>query len=286
MPPKLAALSKQRLLVEFASLQRACPQGVYVSITPGNMSIWAGVLFVHEGPFKPSILRFQISFPSRYPYLPPLITFSSEIFHPLLTPLTTYTYTTSAASTETVSASDQQRLPPGGFSLRHGFPEWFSSSPKDPARAKQEHQTSISILEVLDYVRYAFNSEACLDSIPLDAAANPGAHHAWQSYRNRKVQSNRATSPQPTSSSSIGSALVNISSTPNNDRDSAVVSRGRRPGQWNWEGVWEERVKRGIQASLTEQVLFGHAGISDELIRFTNLDHTTVENIIRELRSE
>jgi hypothetical protein len=236
------------------------------------------------GPFKPSILRFQISFPHGYPSLPPLITFSTEIFHPLLTPLTTYTYTTSAASTETVSASDQERLPPGGFSLRHGFPEWFAASQRDPTQAKQSIRPSTSILEVLDYIRYAFNEEACLDSIPLDAAANPGAYHAWQSHRTRQMQSSRAASPQSASLSQRSGGMENISSALNTNRDSTAAGRGRRPGQWNWEGVWDERVKRGIQSSLAEQVLFGGANAPDELIRFANLDPSTVEEIMHELR--
>lgn len=40
-------------------------------------------------------------------------------------PLTTYTFTTGSSETDTVSATDEERLSPGGFSLRHGFPHWF-----------------------------------------------------------------------------------------------------------------------------------------------------------------
>lgn len=43
-----------------------------------------------------------------------------------------------------------------------------------------------------------------------------------------------------------------------------VLSPGRRkPGEWNWEGVWEDRVKKGIKASLSDPVLFG--GGTDEV---------------------
>jgi hypothetical protein len=226
-----------------------------------------------------------MSFPQGFPNHPPLITFSSEIFHPLLTPLTTYTYTTSASSTETVSASDQERLPPGGFSLRHGFPQWFPSFHEDTTQAKQSAQSSVSIYEVLDYLRYAFNDEECLNSIPLEAAANPGAYHAWQSQRARKLQSSRAVSPQSAGSSKRNSGIQNIAGTMSTDRDTGPPTRGRRPGQWNWEGVWEERVKRGIQSSLTEQALFSGAGAADELIRFANLDADSVQQIMQELKS-
>src|SRR5436190_18841862 len=78
-----------------------------------------------SGPYASAILRFQVRFPPSYPDLPPLVTFNTDIFHPLLVPLTTYTFTTGSSDTDTVSATDEERLPPGGFSLRHGFPHWF-----------------------------------------------------------------------------------------------------------------------------------------------------------------
>ena len=49
----------------------------------------------------------------------------TDVFHPLVTPLTSYTYTADVSEADTVSASDEQRLPPGEFSLRHGFPQWY-----------------------------------------------------------------------------------------------------------------------------------------------------------------
>jgi hypothetical protein len=141
------------------------------------------------------------------------------------------------------------------------------------------------VYEVLDYLRYAFNDVACLDSITLEAAANLGAYHAWQSHRKRQLQSSRAVSPQSAPSSKRNSGIESISGALGSDRDASAATRGRRPGQWNWEGVWEERVRRGIQSSLTEQVLFGHAGAADELIRFANLDADAVDEIMRELQS-
>jgi hypothetical protein len=32
-----------------AALKQACPQGVYVSLTPGDPSLWSGVIFVRKG---------------------------------------------------------------------------------------------------------------------------------------------------------------------------------------------------------------------------------------------
>jgi hypothetical protein len=96
-----------------------------MSLTPGDPTIWTGVLFVQNGPYASAILRFQIRFPTSYPDVPPVVIFTTDIFHPLLVPLTTYTFTTGSSSEDPVSARDEERLPPGGFSLRHGFPRWF-----------------------------------------------------------------------------------------------------------------------------------------------------------------
>ncbi|RZK41111.1 MAG: hypothetical protein EOO61_06125, partial [Hymenobacter sp.] len=132
------------------------------------------------------------------------MTFSTDVFHPLLTPLTTYTYTTGSLDTDTVSATDEERLPPGGFSLRHGFPHWFGrarrsvassrdvsgSSMNSPARSETPVRSTIgggmagplsgpnsapdiSIVKILEYVRSTFYEESILDALPLEAAANP-----------------------------------------------------------------------------------------------------------------
>ena len=216
-------------------------------------------LTIVKGPYKGAVLRFQISFPYPFPTSAPLITFASDIFHPLLTPLTTYTYTTSSSDADTVSATDSERLPPGGFSLRHGFPQWFgrerkaslesARSPASDSAARAIGSTSsrpmmdVTMYDVLEYMRKAFSSEELLDSIPLAAAANPGAYHAYRSFRSiASAAQSRTTSPEPS------------------------TSRARRPGEWNWEGVWEERIRRGVQNTLTEPVLFGNAIAGDDVV--------------------
>ena len=237
------------------------------------------------GPYAPAVLRFQISFPSTYPSLPPLVTFSTDVFHPLLTPLTTYTYTTGSSDTDTVSATDEERLPPGGFSLRHGFPGWFGrtqrsiSTPRQvsasslgspiasdaPLYADGSHAppdslgTSLSsrgipIVRILEYIRSTFSEESVLDSLPLGAAANPGAYHAWRTYRSPNQDTDQLSPALPSSDSPSDSA-------PN----SAALGRNRRPGEWNWEGVWEERVGKAIKNSLSEPVLFG-TGVGDDIV--------------------
>ncbi|KAF2458570.1 ubiquitin-conjugating enzyme/RWD-like protein [Lineolata rhizophorae] len=284
-----------------ASLRSVLPNGVYVTIVQGNPTLWEGVLFVRKGPYAPAILRFQISFPPEFPSMPPLITFSSDIFHPLLTPLTTYTYTTGSSTSETVSASDEERLPPGGFSLRHGFPQWFGRArrsdqgsreasgsqasqqePSDPDEralaspplstdgkahsAQSKDPLSIRIVEVLRYIRSTFTNETVLDSIPLETAANPGAYHAWRTHRAHALQHSTSPNKGPSERSHGESPTV----------------RARRPGEWNWEGVWEERVRKGIHASTSEAVLYGTFG-GDDIIRFSDIDTATLDKIRTEL---
>lgn len=254
-----------------------------------------------SGPYATAILRFYISFPDTYPALPPLVTFSTDIFHPLITPLSTYMYTTDIQEGGTVSATDEERLPPGGFSLRHGFPSWFgrgsrsikptvaslhssmlqtprssramssgdrdsnsstpnsqiavsdaSPSSESPSHIEDSkfnprnqgansfmdvHKREILTFEVLSYIGSSFDDENVLDSVPLEAAGNPGAWHAWRTHRGYHAL-------------------------PEGD------PAARKPGEWNWEGVWEERVKKNIAASLSEPVLYGGAGAGDDTVNF------------------
>lgn len=236
------------------------------------------------------MLRFQISFPPDYPSLPLLVTFSTDVFHPLLTPLTTYTYTTGSSDTDTVSATDDERLPPGGFSLRHGFPQWFGRARRSAASSRNvsgsdvgtpvqsytpvqsdgrdsapaplhlagDPAKHVSIVAVLDYIRSTFSEEQVLDSIPIEAAANPSAYHAWRAYRAAVL---------PLSSPASTTAESQASSQGRAGQGSTLI-RNRRPGEWNWEGVWEERVRKAVKASLSEPILFGGAAGEDIVCHF------------------
>ncbi|KAH3943123.1 hypothetical protein HBI56_100510 [Parastagonospora nodorum] len=291
--PHLPSFRKQHLNVEFASLRSAKLDGVFVSITPSDPTLWVGVIFVRRGPYAPAVLRFQISFPPSYPALPPLVTFSTDVFHPLLTPLTTYTYTTGSLDTDTVSATDEERLPPGGFSLRHGFPQWFGRARRSAPSSRDVSGSTVSspdrittptrptvdttpivvehvsIVSILEYMRSTFSEESVLDSLPLEAAANPGAYHAWRTYRAPILQNQQPLVP------SADIALAEQAG------DTTTLGRNRRPGEWNWEGVWEERVKKAVKASLSEPVLFG----TEDIIRFRDGDEETTERMRRQLEA-
>lgn len=216
-----------------------------------------------------------------------MVTFQSDVFHPLVTPLTTYTYSTRDAGADTQSAADEQRLPPGGLSLRHGFPAWFQVAstvrqeanqsehvPQSQDPAAQQAQSSKPrrpphVIQLLQYLCVAFDTEEVLDSIPLDAAANAGAWHAWQSYR-AKSSSSRAASVAQSPSDEKGQGAER-SLSPKQQPGGA-----RKPGEWNWQGVWEDRVRKSIQASASEHVLYG--GENNDVVR---LDAVVLRRKIR-----
>ncbi|KAK4963947.1 hypothetical protein LTR28_004238, partial [Elasticomyces elasticus] len=169
---RLPSFQRRNLRIEYVGLKHACPENVYVSVSPDDPALWFGVLFVRkvrleeeekprpadvyatQGPYSPGVLRFQISFPSAYPQRAPVVTITTDIFHPLATPLTTYTHSTESVADEPVSARDDERLPPGGFSLRHGFPH---------SSGTQAEVDDVGVVDVLSYMRRAFEDETLLD---------------------------------------------------------------------------------------------------------------------------
>ncbi|OLN87975.1 hypothetical protein CCHL11_00438 [Colletotrichum chlorophyti] len=346
----MPSLRRQHLLAEFAGLKQACPEGVFWSHMERCTETQAG-------PYATATLRFQISFPDTYPRLPPLVTFSTDMFHPLITPLTTYMYTTDIQDNGTVSATDAERLPPGGFSLRHGFPAWFGRGsrsvvggrhvsghhqqpPATPVRSRDGPSSTtttpgskatplggrpgyldtsrreVSTYEVLRYIRSTFDDESVLDSVPLEAAGNPGAWHAW---RTRQRQAGKTFPDDPSQQQEQRTATEEkereaVAEGEHAEKDHEqedppaksadgggfAISRKpvggvagampRKPGEWNWEGVWEDRVQKGIAASLSEAVLYGATGSgSDDLINFLPMEESEVdsvrENILRTLGS-
>ncbi|GFP53256.1 hypothetical protein ACSS6W_000750 [Trichoderma asperelloides] len=321
----LPSLWRQHLLSEFAGLKQACPEGVFVSLTPGEPSLWSAVLFVRHGPYAPAVLRFQIMFPDAYPRAPPLVTFSTDIFHPLITPLTTHMYAASVESDK--STTERPKLPPGGFSLEHGFPEWFggperseagsgqgrrSASPsavstksskrkslkpppppeKDLPRYMQTDRKTISTYALLKYIRSTFDKAEVLDAVPLSAAGNPGAWHAWRTHRRKQekvddkkmYRLSRLSILSGDTTRETGSDRGDAAESDAKSITSSLATTVREPGEWNWDGVWEDRVKKGVASTLTESVLYGASGISDDMIHFLALEEGTIEAVKGNLR--
>ena len=163
--------------------------------------------------------------------------------------------------------------------MRHGFPHWFgrtqtiasssegssrntsgsynvgSQKLRDAVRPPPEdthsrnssvrslpyHSLSqaqpISIIEVIQYVKHCFDDEGSLDTLPLDAAGNMGAWKAWRAYRK---STNSTTNP------------------------CAMEAGLTLQDEWSWDGVWEERVRKGIDASIADSTLYGNSAAAGE----------------------
>lgn len=103
-----------------------------------------------------------------------------------------------------------------------------------------ESKSVVPVYDILDYIRSTFDDETVLDSLPVEAAGNPGAWHAWRAHR-------RGAS------------------------DSGYLKRGspqaRLPGDWHWDGIWARRVQEEIENSHSEPMLFGSASRgTDEMV--------------------
>ena len=122
---------------------------------------------------------------------------------------------------------------------------------------------SIPIGRVLQYVRSCFDDESILDSIPLEAAGNPGAWHARKTFLRKAAPQDKSIGMDDDDISIDDSERdKSTSATPS----TSLTGTARKPGEWNWEGVWEERVKKGIEGSLAEPVLYGSLTGTDDIV--------------------
>ena len=116
------------------------------------------------------------------------------------------------------------------------------------------------MIDVLRYVRSVFDSEEVLDSIPSSAAANLGAWHAWQAHRAKGRSKIR---PPPTvnldQGATGGAEAGDTTFESLQPETNQNVSEEEFHGQWNWAGVWEDRVRRNIENAMADAVLYGRA---------------------------
>lgn len=104
------------------------------------------------------------------------------------------------------------------------------------------------MLDVLYYVKKTFDDGTALDTLPLKAAGNPGAWHAWRAHRGTILQNTDSNN--------------NILPTPRNNK--SLTGHQNQQDQWSWEGVWEDRVRKGIDASISDAALYGNAVGGDD----------------------
>lgn len=119
-------------------------------------------------------------------------------------------------------------------------------------------EEGITIFELLRYIRSTFDDTSVLDEVPLEAAGNSGAWRAWKSYRTQQIEASLSMSVSKRSGD--GENRDNLA------KKSPLSKAPRQPGEWNWEGVWEVRAKKGIDLSVSEASLFGNATSNDELV--------------------
>ena len=116
----------------------------------------------------------------------------------------------------------------------------LSNAPTHPRTSIQPSRL-IKITEVLGYMKRAFDDETALDTLPLEAAGNSGAWKAWRAHRRSTETDSKLVDSQPSL----------------NKQD-----------EWSWEGVWEDRVRKGIDASIADSTLYGCAGGGDDPVSF------------------
>ncbi|KAJ6019264.1 hypothetical protein N7522_001331 [Penicillium canescens] len=314
--PCIPSLRKQQLHLEFASLKHATPPGVYVTLAPGDPTLWNGVIFVRSGPYASAILRFQLRFPDTYPDLPPLVTFATDFFHPLIVPLTTYTFSTGSASDNPVSATDEERLPPGGFSLRHGFPHWFGRAKRsglasgntsrnvsgNSANAAPASETSAADPAKSDVAPDTSTAPTSTD--PETSDNDVGTPRVAQVPFTDQFAEPKSIVPVSEILNYIRSTFddetvldslpVEVAGNPGAWHAWKAHRRGgtgggwkrgspqaRLPGDWHWDGIWARRTQDEIENSRSDPMLFGSAarGSGDEMIRFSRLDDASLNSV-------
>jgi hypothetical protein len=109
--------------------------------------------------------------------------------------------------------------------------------------------------------------------VPLEAAGNPGAWHAWRSHRNKSGKLIPPPQPAKDESEQWHDGISDDEGSPSAPDGyqrlpggTPLLATTRKPGEWNWDGVWEHRVKKGVDGSLAESVLYGNIASNDDLV--------------------
>ncbi len=119
------------------------------------------------------------------------------------------------------------------------------------------------IVDVLEYVKAAFDDASTLDDLPFEAAGNPGAWKAWRAHRKR------CSEDEGKISNTAGNLSENEGHT----------------SEWSWDGVWQDRVRKGMDASISAPTLYGSSGHDDPVsfnqsLNVANLDSNAVARYV------
>merc|ERR1711970_1297180 len=80
---KMSTSARRRLMRDFKRLQEDPPAGVSGAPTDNNILLWNAVIFgPADTPFEDGTFKLTIEFTEEYPNKPPVVRFTSKMFHP------------------------------------------------------------------------------------------------------------------------------------------------------------------------------------------------------------
>lgn len=120
---------------------------------------------------------------------------------------------------------------------------------------KDVNVISTGIIEILEYLKSAFDDETTLDALPLEAAGNPGAWNAWKAHRKSGFRNSEIEMHDP--------SRLESGKQPAGTK---IEGYQKPPEEWSWDGVWEERVKKGVDSSISDPALYGIGSGGDDLV--------------------
>jgi hypothetical protein len=245
------------------------------------------------GPYAAAILRFRVAITTKYPVQPPSITFTSEVFHPLVTPSTTYSTTTTSSSSSVTDGIDTEQLPAGGLSLRYGFPNWYEKvainvttpkpaevsavllEPSDCSECDSDEHLIHGISRTSESKRLSSDEDDSLSRNPNPKPApwtiSDVLHYLKRVFEDEdlldtlplelavnqgawKAWRAYRTKSKRTSFRSQADQNGSPSKVPKS-RLSVPATAGPSM-DWNWEGVWVKRVKAMVNASTSDPILY------------------------------
>lgn len=75
--------AKRRVLRDYQTLQEDPPVGVSGGPTDYNLLVWDAIIFGPvDTPFEDGAFRLSIEFTEGYPHVPPIVRFTTDMFHP------------------------------------------------------------------------------------------------------------------------------------------------------------------------------------------------------------
>ena len=108
-------------------------------------------------------------------------------------------------------------------------------------------------------MKSAFDDETTMDALPLEAAGNPGAWNAWRAHRKSMANPSHLSMPEARRDFPSQPGLNDVQGKP-------ALPKSKLLSDWNWDGVWQERVQKGIDASISNSVLYGIPSSGDDLV--------------------